>query len=182
METEQIINHYQENWGDNFERKFLSKGPMRSLSKEFCILEYQPNKERNRWIYATCGMSLFNRASPIELHLFSLKQDEKLVELLTAIAHYHMTDTTLSLNHTVNFGVPWQDNSKCRFGLISLPYLDGPKLESLTLLNNIVHFYWLIPLTTDEVDYKKKNGVEALEQRFEQYHLDYLNPDRKSLA
>ena len=43
-------------------------------------------------------------------------------------------------------------------------------------------FTGLIPITAAERNYKKENGVEALETLFEEHSLDYLNPSRASLV
>jgi hypothetical protein len=124
---------------------------------------------------------------PVELHLFAPTQEDDLIELLFAVAHYHRTETPLWLGHSVNFGRPWWRDSLCAHGLISLPYLDGPPLEWLDLgSNKRVRFLWLIPVTADEIEFKKKAGLEALESAFEQkkidYIIDYINPLRKSLV
>jgi hypothetical protein len=120
---------------------------------------------------------------PLELHMFSSVQRRELVELLVATAHYHRTGAPLGLGHTVNFGQPWIKGSKCEYGFVSLPYLDGPKLERLGGENDgSVMFYWLVPVTKSEVEFKKRNGVEALEAKFEQASFNYLDPHRKSVA
>jgi hypothetical protein len=121
-------------------------------------------------------------SSRLELHLFSPVQNEDHVELLTVIAHYHRTGNTLALGHSVNFGRPWFRESSCDYGLISLPYLDGPSLEHLRTDKSEldVQFLWLMPITKAERDYKKAQGIEALEQRFEDIGVDYLNPTRPS--
>jgi hypothetical protein len=136
------------------------------------------------WIYATCGMGLCGATNPIELHLFSPRQCELLIELLTVIAHYHCTDRSLGLGHTVNFGRPWLPDSKCDYGLISLPYLDGPALERFNdeETDMTVECLWLIPIAKSERDYTKKNGLEALESKFEEYRFDYLDPARPSVV
>jgi len=59
--------------------------------------------------YATVGMSGERCKEPIELHLFSESEDENLVELLAATAHFHRTGSSLGLGHTVNFGRGWRD-------------------------------------------------------------------------
>ena len=137
------------------------------------------------WTYATCCMSQQSDPNKIELHIFSSKKDTSIIELLTVTAHYHRTAHLLGLNHTVNFGRPWQDSSKCEYGLISLPYVDGPELENYELsdggINYIIKFYWLIPVTESEISFKKKFGIEQLELKFDDEGLDYLNANRKSL-
>lgn len=117
-----------------------------------------------------------------ELHIFAPERNDDLIELLTAIAHYHRNDSSLGLGHTVNFGQPWLAKSKCEYGLISLPYLDGPTLECLKIDGIETQCLWLIPITKQEVDYKKKYGLDALEEKFDDPSFNYLNPYRKSVV
>ncbi len=161
----------------------FDEGPMFGAFKDFTILEFSPTLGRKFWTYVTAGMS-DKKDGKLELHIFSLERDKSIVELLTAVAYYHLTsDDKLNLWHTVNFGRPWQKGSDCQFGLISLPYFDGPILENFEITNNIsvIKFYWLIPITTQEREYKIKYGVEALEERLEKNNFNYLNPLRKSV-
>lgn len=177
-----IIDHYKLSWQNECKLYLWDKGPLQSLPYNFRVLEFGPNTLRNMWTYATCCMSTESDPNPIELHIFSPERDEGIIEILTAIAYYHHNTNKISLNHTVNFGKPWRGQSICDYGLISLPYLDGPNLENLELKNKTVKFYWLVPVTKAEVEYKKKLGIEALEQKFDSLGLDYLNPLRKSLV
>ena len=85
------------------------------------------------WTYATICMSQPDDADCLELHMFAPKLNDRMAELLVATAHYHRTGQSLGLGHSVNFGMPWWDGSSCDRGLISLPYLDGPKLEWLEI-------------------------------------------------
>lgn len=86
------------------------------------------------------------------------------------------------MGHTVNFGCPWFEKSNSEYGLISLPYLDGPLLENLQSSSRKIQFLWLIPITVSEVNYKKQNGLEALEQKFDEAYFNYLDPYRKSIV
>ncbi|WP_345229760.1 suppressor of fused domain protein [Olivibacter ginsenosidimutans] len=45
-----------------------------------------------------------------------------------------------------------------------------------------VYFYWLIPIMEEEVDFKKKYGIERLEEIFEANRFDYIDPFRKSVV
>jgi hypothetical protein len=72
--------------------------------------------------------------------------------------------------------------SRSEYGLVSLPYLDGPSLENLKTDSKELKFYWLIPVTYSEVEFKKQNGLEALEELFDRIGFDYLNPDRNAVA
>jgi hypothetical protein len=55
-------------------------------------------------------------AMPIELHIFSSIKDESIIELFTSVAFYHRNTSMLGLNHTINFGRPWQNRSDCDHG------------------------------------------------------------------
>lgn len=178
-----VRKHYEAAWQRPADAVHEWKaGPSWQLPPGSCILEFKPCASRSMWTYATCGMSCQSDAEPLELHLFSPSQSDEHVELLTAVAHYHVTGAYLGLWHTVNFGRPWMPGSLCDFGLISLPYLDGPSLEWCTLSNRAVRFLWLIPITKREREYKQQSGVEALEEAFERAGFDYLNPLRGSVV
>jgi hypothetical protein len=175
------VNHYTHNWKGVVQAYQLKAGPINELTFNFSILEFPPNAQRAMWTYATCGMSNQGDARPLELHLFSPIQHIEHIELLTAIAHYHLTGNYLDLGHTGNFGRPWMFNSKCDHGLISLPYLDGPALEWLETERRRVRFLWLIPITKEECLYKKEHGLEKLEILFEKETFNYLDIDRKGV-
>jgi hypothetical protein len=178
----EVINHYEQVWDNKANVYLWDKGPFDKLPFDFRILEFAPTSSRIMWTYATCCQSRPEDKEPVELHMFSSVKDESLIELLTAVACYHRNTAKLGLNHTINFGQSWQNTSKNEYGFISLPYLDGPSLENLSLLNKkIVKFYWLIPISKEEADFKSKYGSEALEQKFDEVNFDYLNPNRESM-
>jgi hypothetical protein len=126
-------------------------------------------------------MSIEGEENGIELHVFSEIESTEVSEILAAVAHYHRTGSRLGLGHTVNFGRPWIEGSHAQYGLISLPYLDGPGLETLEYSGNFVKCYWMIPITEAEREYKKVNGLEPLEEIFDNSDFDYANPYRNSL-
>lgn len=178
-----IENHYKDFWGQEPDSLFWQKGRVHELPQGFKVLRFKPTTKRNMWTYATCGMSISTDKEPIELHVFTpTKKDKEIAELLTVIAHYHRTGAFLNLGHTVNFGNPWIVNSKCNYGLLSLPYLDGGSLEWLDLGEQKVRFLWLVPITQQEAEYKKKYGLEALEEEFDKVDFNYLNPERESVV
>ena len=180
--TEKIEAHYERNWQVAPETCPFTTGPIHQLPLGFKGLAFPPHPGRSMWTYATCGMSQPDDLVPLELHLFSPARSEGIVELLFAICHFHRTGKKLNLWHTVNFGRSWLDSSLCTFGLISLPYLDGPNLENLEEAPASIKFYWLIPITQAELDLKKTAGVEALEERFESLGFKYCDPKRPSVA
>ena len=176
-----IQTHYEKVWNVAAVHCPAIGGPIHELPQDFRILKFPPGQKRRMWTYATCCMSQPEDAHPFELHIFSRAESEAIVELLFATAHFHRTGQTLALGHTINFGKPWQSQSLCDHGLISLPYLDGPLLENLDIKSKPLKFYWLIPITKSEVEFKKKRGLEALEQKLETHAFDYLNPMRPSV-
>ncbi|MBI5154903.1 suppressor of fused domain protein [Candidatus Poribacteria bacterium] len=148
------------------------------------MAECPPTPVRNLWTYATCGMSRREDAVGLELHMFAPWRDLALVELLTAVAHYHRTGVRLDLGHTVNFGRPWIGNSRCSHGLISLPYLDGPPLEWFRTSGGfqVVRCLWLLPITNNELEHMRRHGIESLESLFDASDFNYIDPDRKSVV
>lgn len=176
-----VIKHYKEFWGEFTEHKF-NKGPVGELPIGFKILKFEPNNRHNMWAYATCGMSNKVRVNSIEIHIFSPKENDFLIELLTIIAHYHVTGGNLGVGQTINFGRPWCDKSNSEYGLISLPYLDGPLFENFQVGLERIQFLWLIPIMKTEVEYKKINGLEALERKLEESNFNYLDPYREGVV
>jgi len=180
-----LIEHYLNIWGNNFIERTWDLGPMKELSSDFSILEFAPNVNRKMWTYSTCCMSTFTHVHPIELHVFSSIKDDSILELLTSVSYYHNVDNNLDLGHIVNFGRSWQDSSQCYYGLVSLPYLDGPDLEILNPDKEglkAVHCYWLIPITKSELEFKKQFGLEVLEEKFDATQFNYLDPKRNSVV
>jgi hypothetical protein len=176
-----LEQHLQKAWGPSSSIKYSIPDPHKKMPSAFQVLEFPPSKH-NFWIYSTVGMSLDMVDNIIELHVFSQIQDAALVELLTVTASFHRNNAALGLHHTVNFGQPWQKNSTCNFGFISLPYLDGEELELFDFPNGHLHNLWLLPITKSERDYKIANGWVALEEAFEAGELNYLDPYRTSFA
>ena len=128
-------------------------------------------------------MSVVDDSEKIECFIFvPFPEDDAICELLTIVSWYHRTGARLGLGHTVNFGRPWLPSSTCDYGLLSLPYLDGPNLEWLDAEGIKTRFLWLIPITAQERNFKIAQGLEALEARFEASGFDYANPYRDTVT
>lgn len=176
-----LKSHYLSVWKATFRSYSWKKGPFHELPAQFRVLVFDRSAEAKA--YATVCMSQPEDESRLELHLLAnaeTEDREELVELLAVIAHYHRTGRRLDLGHTVNFGRAWLPGSSCTHGLVSLPYLDGPSLEWMETPR--ARFLWLIPITPQELEFKKRHGLEALEARFEEANFAYLDPLRKSVA
>lgn len=177
-----IENHYSVAWTPRFERARPTAGPVKDLPSDFTVLVFPPYGGREMWTYATCCMSQPGDSFPIEVHMFSASQSTSHVELLAALAYYHRSSASLGLGHSVSFGRPWFPGSGLSYGLLSLPYLDGPALEWMDSGKTRVRFLWLIPVTHSEVRYRQERGVEALESRFEEAGFNYLDAYRPAVA
>jgi Suppressor of fused protein (SUFU) len=158
------------------------KGPSMICLMNFESCDFVLQKEERCGVTQLKCMSQAFEAHNIELHMFTARERDDVAELLVATAHYHRTGRLLDVGHTVNFGRPWLDGSQCSYGLLSLPYLDGPSLERLRVGERETKFLWLIPITSAEKEFARVHGPDALEARFEQEKLDYLDPKRKSVV
>jgi hypothetical protein len=176
-----ILEHLRQNWGRESYLATPKWGPVHELPQDFRVAVFKKSPNREMYTYATVCMSQPHDYSRLELFMFSPSESDSVVEILTAVSHYHRTGRTLGLGHTVNFGKGWLKDSKCSYGYISLPYLDGPKLEC-DIVAPTTRFLWLIPITEAERDFKASYGAEALEERFEAANFNYLAPERDSVA
>ena len=176
----ELDHHYTTIWGQRSAQTTWGRGPV--LPQPCAVFEYAPSDKTFCWVYATCGMTPLVESAVLEVFLLSPCHTESHVELLTAIAHYHQTGAALGLGHTVNFGRPWLEKSRCSFGLISLPYLFGPAVENASIAGRRVRVLWLLPITSDERDFKVSSGLPALEELFERQQFNYLDPMRRSVV
>jgi hypothetical protein len=180
--TKKLQRHYEDHFDAEGARLSLPDRCHKKLHKDFFVLEIPPNKRHNMYAYCTVGMSSDRLDQNLfELFVYSPVQSKGLVAVMTWCASWHRNNAALHTNHTVNIGTSWLYNSSCDHGLISLPYLDGKRLEHFHFEGHIIQCNWLIPITERERNYKMKFGAPALEDLFEQKRIDYLNPNRKCL-
>ncbi|TGL58712.1 suppressor of fused domain protein [Leptospira sarikeiensis] len=180
--VENLISHYRKVWGSNYHLLKFDKGPIEKFPDKFQIIEFSPQGSKNYWIYATVGMSFYFPKQPIELHIFSPTKERGLLEILYSVVHFHWYERQLNLLHIVNFGKGWIKSSACSYGLIQLPYIDGPAVEIFNFEPYEVHCYWLLPITENERDFKKKYGFDSLVEIFEKKQINYIDPNRNSLV
>jgi hypothetical protein len=180
--SERLQRHYEHIWSRPMEVCTFHAGPIHELPPDFRVLRAPPGAKRGLWTYATAGMSSGSRINGVELHLFSPRESLELVELLYAVAHFYCSGPGLGLAHTVNFGRPWIDSSRCEYGLLSRPYLDGPDLEDFADEEGTAKCYWLVPVTADEVRFKVRQGIDRLEVEFERCVFNYADPKRGSVV
>src|SRR5688572_21166954 len=153
------------------------------LHKHFYVLEIPPNKRHNMYAYCTVGMSADRLDDNLtELFVYSPVASHELVEVLVRCATYHRNKLPLKTHQAIEIGQPWLENSQCDHAFVSLPYLDGKKLELFRFDGHIICCHWLIPITELEREYRLKYGHRALEKLFLKNQVDYLDPGRKCLV
>jgi len=159
-------------------------GPVAELGRDFAVLELSPTRESNNlWVYCTAGTGVTdNDAQQYEFALFSPSADERHIETLTMLSHYHRFESSVGLGHIVNIGHPWAEGSSCDRLLMSLPYPFGPRLEWLKSDTLTIQFLWALPITSQEASFLKQNGIEELERRFDSAKLKYWDARRQSVV
>jgi hypothetical protein len=119
-----------------------------------------------------------------EFYVHARERIESLVELVAMVAHYHSAkpDGLLGISHMLPIGRPWLPGSECAALLISFPYSMPPEFAFFENGDEHVQFAWMLPIAESERAYYRVNGIEALEQQFEQAALDYCDSLRKPVV
>jgi len=150
---------------------------------DFIVCRLKQSNENKSWIYVSMGASKFlNKISEhIEFVLLAPFEDERLVEVLAMVSHYHSnSEYRLQLGSIINIGQGWVDGSDCDHLLVSLPYFKGQDFEQCLIEKHLVRLLWLIPITDKEHSFARDNGVEALEEIFESKNTRITDPFRDS--
>jgi len=156
-------------------------GPAARLFPNLRVLVVSPGPRTGLWSYVSVGACLVRDESRLEFVIHAAKPDSSLTELVTMATYYHY-DLGLGHGHTLPIGRPWLPESTCDHFLVSLPYPLGPEFEICDTADGTVHTLWLLPITKSERDFKVREGLEALEQRFGEKELQYWQTRRESLA
>ena len=135
--------------------------------------------------YTTIGCFSIDQKAHTRHEFFILSpwESQDHLETLAMLANYHADARfRLGLGRVVGIGGPWMPGSLCDHFLISLPYTHGPNLEWLRLETICIRFLWALPITSREAAFAELHGFVALEEKFEEAGLDYLNPNRQSIV
>jgi hypothetical protein len=150
------------------------------------LLEIGPGPRMPAWTYATVGcwaMNVKPGGHGLEFVMHAPVRDPRFADVLAMIAHYHeSSEVELDLWHSLALGEPWTPGSTCEYILISLPYLHGPELEECRVPDGHARVLWLLPITEAEIAFRRERGTDALEQRFEDAQVNYLDPRRPSVV
>jgi hypothetical protein len=106
---------------------------------------------------------------------------------LQTLARYpHQADTYLAPGHTIPNGDPPEPlgpaTEMCCM-LIREPLTTPASFRTLKLKKKTIHFYALVPLYRDEMEYKLTHGYEALAKLLDEHHVtELLDPKRPSVC
>jgi hypothetical protein len=169
-----------------------------------------PTEERNYYTLVTCGMSNLAMTVPqgadefryAELMVclppsWKLSQEAfrdernywpvRCLKLLARMPHEYAT--WLYIGHTIpngNPAKPYADNTKLNGMVLAIPTI----VDDLNGFFNCrmseeknVHFYSIMPLYNEEMDYKLKHGADSLFDKFEQAGInEVLDAGRKNVC
>ena len=179
-----VRNHLSDFFrGHEIEFTVWSRGPILDVSPNFEVAVISPGPRVGLWGYCSVASAptATHDGSRLEFILLSEGRVERNVEILAMVSHYHAT-IGLDVGHTLAIGQDWQAGSSLDSILVSLPYPLGPEFGKCQCQRSNVRLLWLLPITSRERQYKKDNGVEALESKFDEVHLDYWNSQRASVV
>jgi Suppressor of fused protein (SUFU) len=151
------------------------------------VLRVDPETRGGLWLHVSSGASVpppgSLPTSPVgsEFVLVTPFKTLRAVELLAMVVYFHGVQE-LAVGDSVSVGEPWLPGSTCGYLLVSLPYLLADEMWTLQLPGLEVRFRWMIPITAAERAYANERGLDALEQRFEEAGLEYLDPHRASVV
>lgn len=161
-----------------------------------------PTKQRNHYTLITMGMGAHQMNIPAELKAEKIDRAELLITLppdwklndrdekyywpirwLKILARFPIENNTwLGWGHSLSCGGAFAENTNLSEMLLTMPYYFGEKSASCQLPNkDIVRFFQLIPLYSNEMEYKTEHGAEALERLFPSGFDMILDLDRKNL-
>ncbi|MER6672894.1 suppressor of fused domain protein [Streptomyces sp. NPDC000983] len=148
------------------------------------ILVVEPGPRGDSWAYVTagCWAPVQKDGHGLEFVMTAHVRDQRFIDLMAMIVYYHCGGHPLGLQHSMPIGEPWVPGSTCDHLLISLPYLHGPDLEHCPVPGGHARILWTLPVTTAEIEYRRRHGHEALEQLLDDAGIIPTDPFRASVA
>ncbi|WP_346010580.1 suppressor of fused domain protein [Streptomyces sp. SID5910] len=156
----------------------------RAVVSDLHVLVVGPGPRSDGWAYVTagCWAAMEKRGHGLEFVMTSHVRDQRFIDLMAMIGYYHCGGHQLDLEHSMPIGESWVPGSACDHLLISLPYLHGPDLEHCPVPGGQARILWALPVTTAEIEYRRRHGHEALEQLFDEVGINPIDPFRASVA
>ncbi len=181
-EIENIIQHFKTFFeGHDFELMTWNKGPIKDIIPEFQVIKFSPGKRCDQWVYCSVGASKINneKSDRYEFFVVSPVDTKRIVQMLAMVTYFH-SQHGLEYTNTVPIGEPWLEGALCDNWLVSLPYSFDQALELIPI--NRTRVACLIPISSSEREYIAENGLEALEQQFDEVKLKYWEVNRDSVV
>ncbi|MFD8912298.1 suppressor of fused domain protein [Streptomyces sp. NPDC059575] len=156
----------------------------REVVPELRVLVVGPGPRGDGWAYVTagCWAAMEEVDDGLEFVMTAHVRDQRFIELMAMIAYYHCGGHRLGLEHSMPIGEPWVPGSTCDHLLVSLPYLHGPDLEHCPVPGGHARILWTLPVTTAEIEFRRRHGHEALERLFDAAEIIPTDPFRASVA
>ncbi|MGW2727888.1 suppressor of fused domain protein [Streptomyces sp. NPDC001494] len=156
----------------------------REVVPDLRVLVVEPGPRSDSWAFVTagCWASMERHGRGLEFVMTAHVRDQRFIELMAMIAYYHCGGHQLDLEHSMPIGEPWVPGSTCDHLLISLPYLHGPDLEHCPLPGGHARILRTLPVTTAEIEFRRRHGHEALEQLLDEAEIIPTDPFRTSAA
>jgi hypothetical protein len=182
-----IVRHLRERFPDrDVEAVRVDEGPVEERVPGFSVVRVAPG-DNGLWLYVSSGAwdAVHTEEHGLEFCLLAADADDHHPLLLAMAAYYHANDDEsfrLDHGHTVPLGGPWLPGSSLDHLLVSLPYPLGPDFEMCHWDGGHARILWLLPITQGERDFRAREGLEALEQRFESGGIRYWDPGRAPVA
>jgi hypothetical protein len=181
-----IAAHYRSYWGaDRIEDVHWTPEHLGSRLPDFHIAKVKPARPGGMWTFASIGAWRATDGEPhgVEFVAVSRGQSAGVMRRLGIVAYYHAgpPENRLGAGHLLPIGEGWTESSTLESILVCRPYLWDPKLEHCQLSDRHIQVLWLLPITAAEHDFARRHGVDALEERFEQAEIDYLDESRRSV-
>ena len=182
-----ILEHYRAYWGaDRVEVVHWTPERIAERLPDFHIAKIRPAGSDVAWIFASIGAwrTTADERRGLEFVVVSRDESEAVMSRLAEIAYYHAgpPENRLGAGHTASIGEAWVEGSALGSILVSLPYVWRQKLEHCSLPDRHVQVLWVVPITSAEHQFAREHGVDALWTRFEEAHLDYVDPFRASVV
>jgi len=182
-----LFQHIDDYWPLNTKDEFgWDASTTQAGASPGSVIRVTPHSPAEPWIYLTHGASLCVPGATDRFEFFILApyENPRHVQTLAMLATARTRgDSKLDVGSSIDLGKGWIDGSICDHLLVSLPYPFGPEFETCAAgAEGKVRYLWLLPINSRENAFLQKSGLEALEQKFEDADMDFLDPDRPSVV
>lgn len=119
-----------------------------------------------------------------DLHEFALLSPfayPRHVETVTMVAHWQAAGKSADVGSILALGWPWMEGSEADHLLVTPLYAYPPEFTRFRDGGQDISILWLVPIHANEAAYVRRRGMERLEDRFEQYDVNLLDPRRSSV-